>query len=203
MSPTPERQARQQIDEALEAAGWVIQDRAKMNLAAATGVAVREFRMAPGHGFADYLLFVHGKAVGVVEAKPAGYAPTNVEGTTTSRPSRRRSLLRCGIITLDVNHALRYYLRVIASFRDPDTEALAKGRRVKRFVSFESVARRKLRQLEIAGRLEDLNVPPGNRLELLKGDRKGQHSIRINRQFLVCFRWTAVGPQDVEIVDYH
>ena len=79
MSPTPEQQARQQIDEALEAAGWVIQDRAKMNLAAATGVAVCEFRMAPGHGFADYLLFVHGKAVGVVEAKPAGYALTNVE----------------------------------------------------------------------------------------------------------------------------
>jgi len=88
MSPTPERQARQQIDEALEAAGWVIQDRAKMNLAAATGVAVCEFRMAPGHGFADYLLFVHGKAVGVVEAKPAGYALTNVE--LQSRQIRNR-----------------------------------------------------------------------------------------------------------------
>ena len=66
---------------------------------------------------------------------------------------------------------------MIVSFRDSDTEALAGGRRVKRFVAFESVARRKLRQLEIAGRLDDLRVPPGNRLEALKGDRAGQHSI--------------------------
>jgi proteic killer suppression protein len=65
------------------------------------------------------------------------------------------------------------------------------------------VARRKLRQLEIAGRLDDLRVPPGNRLEALKGDRAGQHSIRINDQFRVCFTWTTVGPEDVEIVDYH
>jgi proteic killer suppression protein len=66
-----------------------------------------------------------------------------------------------------------------------------------------SVARRKLRQLEIAGRLEDLRVPPGNRLEALKGDRAGQHSIRINDQFRVCFRWTEGGATSVEIVDYH
>ncbi|MCU0224968.1 MAG: DEAD/DEAH box helicase family protein [Acidobacteria bacterium] len=79
MSPTPEQQARIGIDAALEAAGWIVQDRAAMNLAAAPGVAVREFRMASGHGFADYLLFVNGKAVGVLEAKPAGYALTNVE----------------------------------------------------------------------------------------------------------------------------
>ncbi len=79
MSPTPEQNARQQIDVALEAAGWIIQDRAAMNIGAGLGVAVREFRMAPGHGFADYLLFVGGKAVGIVEAKPAGYALTNVE----------------------------------------------------------------------------------------------------------------------------
>jgi len=92
---------------------------------------------------------------------------------------------------------------MIVSFRDSDTEALATGRRVGRFVRFENVARRKLRQLEIAGRLDDLRVPPGNRLEALKGDRKGQHSIRINDQFRVCFRWTKAGPADVEIVDYH
>ena len=79
MSPAPEQQARQQIDAALEAAGWIVQDRAAMNLAAGPGVAVREFRMAPGHGFADYLLFVHGKAVGALEAKPAGYRLINVE----------------------------------------------------------------------------------------------------------------------------
>jgi proteic killer suppression protein len=92
---------------------------------------------------------------------------------------------------------------VIVSFKSADTEALAKGWRVKRFVKIESVARRKLRQLEIAGRLEDLCVPPGNRLEALKGDRAGQFSIRINDQFRVCFRWTAAGPEDVEIMDYH
>ena len=92
---------------------------------------------------------------------------------------------------------------MFVSFRDADTEALASGRRVKRFVSIEPVARRKLRQLQIAGRLNDLRVPPGNRLEALKGDRAGQHSIRVNDQFRVCFRWTAAGPADVTIVDYH
>jgi proteic killer suppression protein len=92
---------------------------------------------------------------------------------------------------------------MIVSFRDADTEALAAGHRVSRFVSIEAVARRKLRQLEIAGRLEDLRVPPGNRLEALKRDRMGQHSIRVNDQFRVCFRWTEAGPADVEIVDYH
>jgi type I restriction enzyme R subunit len=79
MSLAPEQEARRLIDDALEEAGWVIQNRATMNLAAGPGVAVREFKMAPGHGFADYLLFVRGKAVGVQEAKPAGYALTNVE----------------------------------------------------------------------------------------------------------------------------
>lgn len=79
MSPTPEQEARVDIDAALDAAGWVVQDRTAMNLAAGPGVAVREFPMATGHGVADYLLFVNGKAVGVLEAKPAGYALTNVE----------------------------------------------------------------------------------------------------------------------------
>jgi proteic killer suppression protein len=92
---------------------------------------------------------------------------------------------------------------MIVSFRDRDTEALARGIRVKRFVTFESIARRKLRQLEIAGRLDDLRIPPGNRLEALSGDRAGQTSIRINDQYRVCFVWTDAGPRDVEIVDYH
>jgi Plasmid maintenance system killer protein len=70
-------------------------------------------------------------------------------------------------------------------------------------VNIEAVARRKLRQLQIAGRLDDLRVPPGNRLEALKGDRAGQYSIRVNDQYRVCFRWTAAAAQDVEIVDYH
>jgi len=79
LTPTPEQEARQHIDAALEATGWVLQDRGEMNLSAAQGVAVREFKMADGHGFADYMLFVDGKAVGVLEAKPAGYPLTSVE----------------------------------------------------------------------------------------------------------------------------
>jgi proteic killer suppression protein len=92
---------------------------------------------------------------------------------------------------------------MIRSFKCPDTESLARGVRVKRFVNIEAVARRKLRQLEIAARLDDLKVPPGNRLEALKGRRAGQYSIRINDQWRLCFRWTAAGAGDVEIVDYH
>jgi proteic killer suppression protein len=92
---------------------------------------------------------------------------------------------------------------VIKTFKCADTEALSKGDRVKRFANIEAVARRKLRQLEIAARLDDLRVPPGNRLEALKRDRAGQHSIRVNDQFRVCFRWTEGGAEDVEIVDYH
>ncbi|NJD18316.1 MAG: plasmid maintenance system killer, partial [Gemmatimonadetes bacterium] len=67
----------------------------------------------------------------------------------------------------------------------------------------ERVALRKLRQLQIAGSLEDLRIPPGNRLEALKGSRAGQHSIRVNDRYRVCFSWTLAGPEDVEIVDYH
>lgn len=92
---------------------------------------------------------------------------------------------------------------MIRSFRCSDTQSLANGERVKRFVNIEAVARRKLRQLQIAERLGDLRVPPGNRLEPLKGDRSGRHSIRINDQWRICFRWTQAGAEDVEIVDYH
>jgi proteic killer suppression protein len=92
---------------------------------------------------------------------------------------------------------------MIRSFKCSDTEALSKGDHVRRFVNIAKVARRKLRQLEIAGRLDDLKVPPGNRLKALKGKRSGQYSIRINNQWRVCFRWTDADAEDVEIVDYH
>lgn len=92
---------------------------------------------------------------------------------------------------------------MIRSFKCRDTKQLAAGRRVRRFVQIERVALRKLRQLEVSARLDDLRVPPGNRLEALKGDRAGQYSIRINDQFRLCFRWTRAGAEDVEIVDYH
>ncbi|MFM9882184.1 MAG: type II toxin-antitoxin system RelE/ParE family toxin [Burkholderiales bacterium] len=92
---------------------------------------------------------------------------------------------------------------MILSFKCPDTEALHQRHRVTRWVNIEAVARRKLGQLDAAGELRDLAAPPGNRLEALKGNRRGQHSIRVNDQFRVCFVWTVQGARDVEIVDYH
>ena len=105
--------------------------------------------------------------------------------------------------TFDDTNEVRYYLPVIVSFADADTQALAEGVTVRRYASFERVARRKLRQLEIAGRLEDLRIPPGNHLEKLRGNRDGQMSIRINDRWRICFTWTVSGARDVEIVDYH
>ncbi len=92
----------------------------------------------------------------------------------------------------------------IQSFNCKDTHALFNsGKRTRRFVNIEAAAMRKLAMLNRAGTLDDLRVPPGNRLEALQGDRSGQHSIRINDQWRICFTWTASGPGDVEIVDYH
>jgi proteic killer suppression protein len=92
---------------------------------------------------------------------------------------------------------------MIKTFKCADTEALFNRIRVRRFINIEAVARRKLEQLSQADRLDDLRVPPGNHLEALHGNRLGQHSIRINGQFRVCFRWGASGAECVEIVDYH
>jgi toxin HigB-1 len=91
----------------------------------------------------------------------------------------------------------------IRSFKCAETERLFGGTRERRFVSIEAVAMRKLAMLNRAGRIDDLRVPPGNRLEALKGDRTGQYSIRVNDQYRICFVWTASGPSNVEIVDYH
>jgi len=92
---------------------------------------------------------------------------------------------------------------LIVSFLDSDTEALAQGIQVRKFASFDRVARRKIRQLEIAGSLEDLRIPPGNKLQKLSGNREGQMSIRINDKWRICFIWSSSGARNVEIVDYH
>jgi proteic killer suppression protein len=92
---------------------------------------------------------------------------------------------------------------MIKSFGDRDTESLFRGRRVLRWRNIESVAMRKLAMLNRAGRIDDLRIPPNNRLEKLKGNRKDQWSIRINDQWRVCFRWLDADAHDVEIVDYH
>ena len=92
---------------------------------------------------------------------------------------------------------------MIRSFRDAKIETLFNDQDVPRFRSIERVARRKLLYLHRARHLEDLRVPPGNRLEALKGDRKGQYSIRINDQWRICFLWKDGDAFDVEITDYH
>ena len=91
----------------------------------------------------------------------------------------------------------------IKSFGCAETEALYEGRQARRFVNIQAVAERKLQMLDNAVELRDLRSPPGNRLEPLTGNRQGQHSIRINDQWRVCFVWTDAGPEAVEIVDYH
>lgn len=93
---------------------------------------------------------------------------------------------------------------MIRSFRDRETEKLWDGERSRRLPGdIQNVALRKLAALDAAERLDDLRSPPGNQLEALKDDRKGQHSVRINQQWRVCFRWTDGGCEDVEICDYH
>jgi len=92
---------------------------------------------------------------------------------------------------------------VIKSFRSAEAEALFNDRLVARFRAIERPARRKLLYLSQARTLQDLLVPPGNRLEALKGNRRGQHSIRVNDQWRICFRWLEGHAYDVEIVDYH
>ncbi len=92
---------------------------------------------------------------------------------------------------------------MIQSFSCPDTEHLFNEEKSHRFGNIVRVALRKLIQLNQAGKLEDMAVPPGNKLKALKGDWKGFHSIRINDQWRIVFKWTEQGPEEVAIVDYH
>ncbi|MDQ8183686.1 type II toxin-antitoxin system RelE/ParE family toxin [Pelagicoccus sp. SDUM812005] len=92
---------------------------------------------------------------------------------------------------------------MIRSFSDKATRELWENEKSRRFASVARVALRRLIQLNAAESLDDLRVPPGNHLESLSGDREGQHSMRVNRQYRICFSWTDEGPVNVEIVDYH
>jgi len=108
-----------------------------------------------------------------------------------------------GLTIIDVIRAAYYIWDMIVGFKSRATERLWHGERVRAFDAFAQAALRKLVMLEYAHVLSDLRASPGNQLEALSGDRKGQHSIRINRQWRVCFVWTANGADQVEIVDYH
>ena len=93
---------------------------------------------------------------------------------------------------------------MILSFADKETERIWNAEVSRRLpITIQSIARRKLRMINSARRLDDLRIPPANRLEALKGEMKGQHSIRVNDQWRVCFRWSNAGVSDVQIVDYH
>lgn len=105
---------------------------------------------------------------------------------------------------LETDNGFRYHAPVIRSFRDKDTERLFDRQPVRKLgADLQRVALRRLRQVDAAANLEDLRSPPGNRLEKLRGDRSGRHSIRINDQWRVCFRWSDGDAYEVEIVDYH
>jgi toxin HigB-1 len=108
------------------------------------------------------------------------------------------------VLTACVINASRYYVSVLRSFKDRDTEAIWLRQRSRLLDGpTQRVAWRKLAILDAAETLADLRVPPGNRLEKLRGDREGQHSIRINQQWRICFFWSEAGPEGIQIVDYH
>jgi proteic killer suppression protein len=115
-----------------------------------------------------------------------------------------RQAERCPAFGVDANTIVRRYYRVIESFADKRTAAVFQGLEVRGLpVEMQGVARRKLKLIDAALSLASLRVPPGNRLELLKGSRRGQWSIRINDQWRICLRWQDGAAFDVEIVDYH
>jgi toxin HigB-1 len=107
-------------------------------------------------------------------------------------------------LTFDTINAWRYYPPVILSFACAETERIFAAELSRRFPpGIQRTARRKLLALHAATELRQMVVPPGNRLEALKGSRKGQHSVRVNDQWRICFRWHDGNAHDVEIVDYH
>jgi proteic killer suppression protein len=109
-----------------------------------------------------------------------------------------------GLVTFDVNNATRYYSAVIRSFRDKETKKVFRRSVSRRLPQqLQRAALRRLLILDAAESLDDLRVPPGNRLERLSGKRSGQYSIRINRQWRICFLWKDGDALEVEIVDYH
>ncbi|WP_304988615.1 MULTISPECIES: type II toxin-antitoxin system RelE/ParE family toxin [unclassified Cryobacterium] len=108
------------------------------------------------------------------------------------------------LITIDGNNAERYANRVIQTFAENDTERVWQRVHVRKVgPDLQRIANRKLLILDAAETINDLRVPPGNRLEQLQGNRNGQHSIRVNDQWRICFTWTPAGPIDVEITHYH
>ncbi len=129
--------------------------------------------------------------------------PVQQRASIQRRAARATERLQFPSITLDVICRAAYACSVIRSFADKDTRRLFEDEDVRRFRAIADAARRKLYLLHAVVRMDDLKVPPGNRLEALQGDRRGQHSIRINQQFRICFRWIAGHAYDVEIVDYH
>jgi proteic killer suppression protein len=143
-----------------------------------------------------------------VLAEPPASSP--LHASSAGRLLRARSFGECLsadrivlVVTLGVINGLRYASCVIQSF-GADTERVWRRERVRRFGSdLQRRANRKLLIINAAETLNDLRVPPGNRLEQLRGDRAGQYSIRINDQWRICFTWTALGAADVEITDYH
>src|SRR5262249_22109106 len=117
-----------------------------------------------------------------------------------ARPGISRGDPRPRLVHLDVTNAVRYYAAMIRSFADKITAAVFDGHRVKALPpQMQDVARRKLKAIDAAKAIDDLRVPPGNRLEKLSGDRKGEWSIRINDQWRACFRWENGDAQDVQI----
>jgi proteic killer suppression protein len=134
-----------------------------------------------------------------------GRRQTEVGGARQETVSLQRLVIRRDVVTDCGNNGSRYYLRiVIRSFSDSKTAQVFNRIRVSKWGNdVQRQALRKLLLLEAAENVEDLRIPPGNKLERLKGNRKGQYSIRINDQWRICFKWSNGNATDVEIVDYH